>query len=431
MKKFIRLDLSFVKKFIAGEEIKKILPKISAAHKKLIERALPGGEFLGWVDLPENQLKKIQGIKKLAKEIKNNSDVFIVTGIGGSYLGGRAVIQALKGGTFKGENKPLVLFAGINISGSYLKELLEFIKGKSVYLNVISKSGATLEPALSFRILRDYMEKRYGKSCRKRIIATTDPEKGALNKMAQASGWKMLEIPADVGGRFSVFSPVGLLPIEVAGIDAEKMLSGAVEIKKRLFNKGFNENEALQYAGYRYALYKRGKIIEILANFDPKLSYISEWWKQLFGESEGKNKKGIFPASVNFTTDLHSLGQYIQDGKRNLFETFLWIDKHTSDIRVRKLKDNSDMLNYLAGKNFHYINEKAYRGTRLAHFEGSVPNFSLIMPELSEKFLGQLFYFFEFSVAISGCLLGINAFNQPGVEKYKKNMLSLLKPHKI
>lgn len=429
MGNYIHLDNSFIKKFVPDKEIKELLPKIHSAHNDLIKRNLPGREFLGWIDLPDKQLKKINEIKKLAREIKENAEILVVIGIGGSYLGAKAVIHALRPDYFgKTSAKPSVLFAGTNISGSYLLKLLDSIKNKSIYINVISKSGTTLEPALGFRVLKNTLKKKYGKNYKKRIIATTDPEAGALRKMAEEFKWKTLDIPPDVGGRFSVLSPVGLLPLETAGINTEELLLGAVKIKKRLFSrKSFNENMALQYACYRYALYKKGRAIEILANFEPALSYLAEWWRQLFGESEGKKGRGIFPTSVNFTCDLHSLGQYIQEGRRNLFETFLWINKPAGDIKVPETKDNLDGLNYLTGKNFNYINEKAYRGTALAHLEGGVPSFTLFIPELSPKFLGQLIYFFEFSVAISGCLLGVNAFNQPGVEKYKKNMLSLLR----
>lgn len=408
------------------EEIEKI-------HNNIHKNANSEKEFLGWVELPTNYDKEeFARIKKAAEKIQNNSDVLIVIGIGGSYLGARAVIEALTNSFYNLQSsskrkKPQILYVGNNISPVYMNDLLDLIENKDVSINVISKSGTTTEPAIAFRFLREVLENKYSaKEARERIFVTTDKEKGALKTLANTEKYETFVIPDNVGGRFSVLTAVGLLPIAVAGIDIEKLMAGAKFAQEKYSEPNVKYNECYQYALIRNLLFKSGKTTEILANYEPKLHYFTEWWKQLYGESEGKDKKGIFPAGVDLTTDLHSMGQYIQDGQRNLMETVLKINTNSSEITVKEDNQNLDGLNYLAGKTMGYINSKAMEGTIQAHVSGNVPNLLIEMDKLDEENIGELIYFFEKAVAISGNLLGVNPFNQPGVEEYKKNMFHLL-----
>ncbi|RKD33920.1 glucose-6-phosphate isomerase [Thermohalobacter berrensis] len=418
---------------IRQHELDNMKEQISIAHKFLHEKKGPGNDFLGWVDYPINYDKEeFSRIKEAAKKIRENSDVFIVVGIGGSYLGARAAIEALTHSFYnllpKEDRKtPEIYFVGNNISGTYLKHLLDVIKGKDVSINVISKSGTTTEPAIAFRVLRNYLEDKYGKEeARKRIFATTDKAKGALRTLSDQEGYETFVIPDDVGGRFSIFTPVGMLPMAVAGIDINKMMEGANAGREEYSIEDFDKNPCYQYAAVRNVLYRRGKAIEILVNYEPSLHYLSEWWKQLYGESEGKDGKGIFPASVNFSTDLHSLGQYIQDGRKHLFETVINVEKPTEDIEIPEDEKNLDNLNYLKGKTMDFVNKNAFEGTLIAHTDGNVPNLIINVPKIDAYYFGKLIYFFEKACGISGHLLGVNPFDQPGVEAYKKNMFALL-----
>lgn len=418
---------------IRDEEIKNALWQLKDAHNMLHNKTGAGNDFLGWIDLPVNYDKEeFNRVKAAAKRIRENSDVFIVIGIGGSYLGARAVIEAL-GHSFynmlpkEKRQGPEIYFVGNNISGTYVQHLLDLIEGKDISVNVISKSGTTTEPGIAFRIFKKYVEEKYGKEeAKKRIFATTDKEKGALRTLANEEGYETFIIPDDVGGRFSVLTPVGLLPIAVAGIDIDKLMEGAKDGREEYQNEDFESNIAYQYAIVRNILYRKGKQIEILANYEPSLHFISEWWKQLYGESEGKDQKGIFPASVDFSTDLHSLGQYVQDGSRILFETVLNVEKPKLDITLEAEETDLDGLNYLAGKTMSFVNNNAFKGTLLAHVDGGVPNLVITIPEINEYYIGKLLYFFEKACGISGYLLGVNPFDQPGVEAYKKNMFALL-----
>ena len=418
---------------IKDEEIKNALWQLKDAHNMLHNKTGAGNDFLGWIDLPVNYDKEeFNRVKAAAKRIRENSDVFIVIGIGGSYLGARAVIEAL-GHSFynmlpkEKRQGPEIYFVGNNISGTYVQHLLDLIEGKDISVNVISKSGTTTEPGIAFRIYKKYVEEKYGKEeAKKRIFATTDKEKGALRTLANEEGYETFIIPDDVGGRFSVLTPVGLLPIAVAGIDIDKLMEGAKDGREEYQNEDFESNIAYQYAIVRNILYRKGKQIEILANYEPSLHFISEWWKQLYGESEGKDQKGIFPASVDFSTDLHSLGQYVQDGSRILFETVLNVEKPKLDITLEAEETDLDGLNYLAGKTMSFVNNNAFKGTLLAHVDGGVPNLVITIPEINEYYIGKLLYFFEKACGISGYLLGVNPFDQPGVEAYKKNMFALL-----
>ncbi len=427
----LRFDYS--NSFVKEEEIKNLTPYIRTSHKLLHEKTGPGNDFLGWMDLPSKYDKdEFQRIKEVAKEIQSNSDIFLVVGIGGSYLGARAAIEALSHSFYnmlpKEKRKtPEIYYLGNNISTDYILDLLELIEGKDISVNVISKSGTTTEPAIAFRIIKEYMEERYGKEeARKRIIATTDKEKGALKILAEGEGYETFVIADNVGGRYSIFTPVGLLPIAVAGIDIDDLMRGAGSGEEDYSQEDLGKNQAYQYAAIRNILYKRGKDIEILVNYEPALNYLSEWWKQLYGESEGKEKKGIYPASVSFTTDLHSMGQYIQDGKRNLFETTINIEKPKKDIILKKAEEDLDGLNFLSGKTLDQVNKKAFEGTLKAHINGGVPNLIIRLAKLDAYHLGKLIYFFEKACAISGYLLGVNPFDQPGVEEYKRNMFQLL-----
>lgn len=427
----INLDYSKISNFISEAEIEEIKKEVVQAAKKLEEKTGEGNDFLGWLDLPVNYDKEeFRRIKESAERIKNNSEVLIVIGIGGSYLGARAVIECLTHSfynlvsNFK-RKTPEIYFAGQNISGKYLKDLIEVIGDRDFSVNVISKSGTTTEPAIAFRIFKEMLEKKYGEQAKDRIYATTDSSKGALKKLAIEKGYESFIIPDDVGGRFSVLTAVGLLPIAVAGLDIDELMKGAIEAREA-YKEEFEKNDCYKYVALRNILYRKNYKIELLANYEPRFHYISEWWKQLFGESEGKDGKGIFPAAVDLTTDLHSMGQYIQDGRRNLFETVINVENLEKDIFVEEVSEDLDSLNYLAGKDMSFINRKAYEGTLLAHIDGGTPNIVLNIPEVNEYNIAYLIYFFEKACAVSGYVLGVNPFNQPGVESYKKNMFALL-----
>ena len=428
MENRININYDNLKKFISENELDKVQKKVDIAHKLLVERNGPGNEFLGWLDLPYQDIGEIPHFMETVDAIRKDADVFICIGIGGSYLGAKSVIEALAPHFSKtNQKKPNIIFAGHHIDGQYLHELVQFMQDKNCWLNVISKSGTTTEPGIAFRVLKKMMEEKYGVTgARKRIVAVTDKSEGALRKLAEKEKYTTFVIPDDVGGRFSVLTPVGLLPIAAAGFDVHALIQGAKDMAESLHSSDIYQNIANLYAALRYLLYSKGKTIEILSNFNPKLIFLAEWWKQLYGESEGKDHKGIFPASANFTTDLHSLGQYIQDGLRNIFETFLITASAKSDVKVPTDSENLDGLNYLADKFFHEINYQAYKGTSQAHIDGGVPNFTIQIPEINEYWLGQLIYFFEKAVGVSGYMLGVNPFIQPGVEAYKNNMFKLL-----
>lgn len=419
---------------ITQKSILEYKEQVENMHKDLHRRANHENDFVGWLELPTNYDKKeFARIKKAAKKIKKESDILVVIGIGGSYLGARAVIESLTSSFYnmlsdKQRKYPQILYVGNNLSPNYINELIDYIGNKDFSVNVISKSGTTTEPAIAFRIFREILENKYGiDEARSRIYATTDKEKGALKTLADNEGYEQFVVPDNIGGRYSVLTAVGLLPIAVAGIDIDKLMEGARIGQERYNDSNLKYNECYQYAVARNILYKARKNIEILVNYEPKMHYFTEWWKQLFGESEGKDKKGIFPAGVDFTTDLHSMGQYIQEGKRNLFETVIAIENPNTDIKIHPDDDNLDGLNYLAGKGLDYVNKKAMEGTIKAHVTGNVPNMLIKMEQLDEKNIGELIYFFEKACAMSGMLLGVNPFNQPGVEEYKKNMFKLLK----
>ena len=419
---------------ITKKSILEYKQKVEKIHKDLHERANLEDDFAGWVELPTNYDKKeFARIKKAAKKIKKESDILVVIGIGGSYLGARAVIEALTHTFYnmlpdKQRKFPQILYVGNNLSPNYINDLIEYIGNKDFSVNVISKSGTTTEPAIAFRIFREILENKYGiEEARSRIYATTDKEKGALKTLAENEGYETFIVPDNVGGRYSVLTAVGLLPIATAGIDIDKLMEGARLAQERYDDPDLKYNECYQYAVARNILYKEKKNIEILVNYEPKMHYFTEWWKQLFGESEGKQKKGIFPAGVDFTTDLHSMGQYIQEGRRNLFETVISIENSASDMVIHPDDDNLDGLNYLAGKGLDFVNKKAMEGTIKAHVTGEVPNIVLHVEKLDAENMGELIYFFEKACSMSGMILGINPFNQPGVEEYKKNMFKLLK----
>lgn len=418
---------------IKQEEILKYKEQVENIHQNLNQRANDEKDFVGWLELPTNYDKEeFSKIKKAAEKIQKESDILVVIGIGGSYLGARAVIESLTSSFYnmlaeEQRKFPQILYVGNNLSPNYLNELIEYIGNKDFSVNVISKSGTTTEPAVAFRIFREILENKYGiDEARSRIYATTDKEKGALKTLADNEGYETFVVPDNIGGRYSVLTAVGLLPIAVAGIDIDKLMQGARIGQERYNDSNLKYNECYQYAVVRNILYKEDKKIEILVNYEPKMHYFTEWWKQLFGESEGKEQKGIFPAGVDFTTDLHSMGQYIQEGERNLFETVVAIDKPNTDIKLNPDDDNLDGLNYLAGKGLDYVNKKAMEGTIKAHVTGNVPNVQITMEKLDEANLGELIYFFEKACAVSGMILGVNPFNQPGVEEYKKNMFKLL-----
>lgn len=400
--------------------------KAMKAFDSLIKKNGSGNDFLGWIDRPVDYDKEeFERIKKAGEKIQASSDVLVSIGIGGSYLGIKATEFALDS-YFSSDRKVKLIYAGHNLSGEYLSELLEYLKDKDYSLNVISKSGTTTEPAIAFRFLKEAIEEKYGKEgAKERIFATTDRKKGALKELADAEGYETFVIPDDIGGRFSVISAVGLLPLAAAGIDIDEFMAG-FKLGYDKYKENSFENEAIKYAAVRNMLYEDGKDIEVLVNYEPKLQYIAEWWKQLYGESEGKDGCGIFPVSVNNTTDLHSLGQIIQDGKRNLFESVIEVKNPKKDIKVKEDKDNLDGLNYLAGKSLSFINKQAMEGTTIAHVKGEVPNIRIILDEVSAKSIGELYYFFEIAVGVSGYMLGVNPFNQPGVEEYKSQMFKLL-----
>lgn len=428
-----KITLDYSKTGLPAHELDCLEKQVSLAHEMLHEKTGAGNDFLGWIDLPvDYDHEEFNRIKKAAEKIKADSDVLIVIGIGGSYLGARACIEALTHTFYNSLSKeqrklPQVFFVGNNISGTYLRNLLDVCEGKEVSVNVISKSGTTTEPAIAFRVFKKYMEDKYGKEeAKKRIFATTDANRGALLTLAKEEGYETFVIPDDVGGRFSVLTAVGLLPIAVAGIDIEEMMQGAAEGRSEYSNADVKENACYQYAAVRNALLRKGKNVEILVNYEPCLQYFGEWWKQLYAESEGKDNKGIFPSSLNFSTDLHSLGQYVQDGQRMLFETVLNVQSPKLDVVLEEEPVDLDGLNYLAGQTMDFVNKKAFEGTLLAHVDGGVPNLVLNIPELNAFTMGKLIYFFEKACGISGYLLGVNPFDQPGVEEYKKNMFALL-----
>lgn len=429
----INFDYSKAIGFLSQKEVDAMQQYVDVAHNMIHEKTGLGNDFLGWVDLPVDYDKEeFDRILKSAEKIKSDSDVLLVIGIGGSYLGSRAAIDmvshSFRNNLSKDERKaPEIYFVGNNISSTYMMDLLDIIKNKDVSINIISKSGTTTEPAIAFRIFKDYLEKKYGKEeAAKRIYATTDAKRGALRKLADEEGYETFIIPDDVGGRFSVLTAVGLLPIAAAGLDIESMMKGAQDAREEFKTADLKTNHSYQYAVVRNVLHRKGKDIELLVNYEPSLHYVSEWWKQLYGESEGKDQKGIFPASVDFSTDLHSMGQYVQDGKRILFETVLNVENCKRNITIEEADVDLDGLNYLAGKTVDFVNHKAFQGTLLAHTDGQVPNLIVNIPQLDEYNFGYLVYFFEKACAISGYLLGVNPFDQPGVEDYKKNMFALL-----
>ena len=429
----VTFDYSKTGAFISAAEVDYMKKLTLDAKDLLVSKTGAGNDFLGWIDLPVDYDKEeFARIKKAAEKIQNDSEVLLVIGIGGSYLGARAAIEFL-GHSFANivdksiRKSPEIYFCGNSISSTYLKHLMDVIGDRDFSINMISKSGTTTEPAIAFRVFKAILEKKYGKEeAAKRIYATTDKARGSLKNLANEEGYETFVVPDDVGGRFSVLTAVGLLPIAVSGADIDKLMEGAASGRKRALEASFEENDALQYAALRNILLRKGKTIEILANYEPSVHYISEWWKQLYGESEGKDQKGIFPASVDLTTDLHSMGQYIQDGARIIFETVLNVEKSREEIIIGEEPVDLDGLNYLAGQTVDFVNKSAMNGTILAHTDGQVPNFVVNIPEVNEFYLGELFYMFEFACGVSGYLLGVNPFNQPGVESYKKNMFALL-----
>lgn len=423
----IQFDYSKTCNFIGKEEVSALYPQACEALKSLKNGTSKGNDFLGWLDLPANITpEEIKDIEQTAADLRARTQVLVVIGIGGSYLGARAVIESLSGSFHNYDKAAMkVIFAGHNIGEDYYHELLAYLEEKEFSLCVISKSGTTTEPAIAFRLLKDLLEKKVGKAeAGKRIVAITDAAKGALRTLADREGYKTFIIPDNVGGRFSVLTPVGLLPIAVAGFDIKELVKGAVDMRAASLNS--ENNIAIEYASVRTALYRKGFAVELLANFNPKLHFIGEWWKQLYGESEGKENKGIFPAGVDFTTDLHSMGQYIQEGVRMLMETVISVEKPDYKILIPAEEANLDKLNFLAGKHVDEVNKMAELGTQIAHVDGGVPNMKIVMPALNAFYVGQLFYFFELACGISGCLLGVNPFDQPGVEAYKNNMFALL-----
>ncbi len=432
MKKVL-FDDSAAKAFVSADEIKNMEKLVLTAKEELVTKTGAGNDFLGWIELPSKYNKaEFARIKKAAEKIQSDSDVLLVIGIGGSYLGARAAIDFLRHSFYnnipKSKRKtPEIYYVGNSISTQYMAHLKDVIGDRDFSINMISKSGTTTEPAIAFRVFKKMLIDKYGKKeAAKRIYATTDKARGALKKVADEEGYEEFVVPDDIGGRFSVLTAVGLLPIAVSGADLDLLMKGARDMKKVCLEAEYEKNPALKYAAVRNILLRKGKSIEILANYEPALHYIAEWWKQLYGESEGKDQKGIFPASVDLTTDLHSMGQFIQDGQRTLFETVMELDGADCDIVIEKEDVDLDGLNYLAGKTVDFVNKSAMKGTCLAHTDGGVPQLKIYIPDRTEYSLGQLFYFFEFACGVSGYLLGVNPFNQPGVESYKKNMFALL-----
>ena len=419
--------------FVADHEVENMKKITMDAKELLVSKTGPGNDFLGWIDLPVDYDKEeFARIKKAAAKIQSDSEVLLVIGIGGSYLGARAAIEFLRHGFYNMISKeqrktPEIYFVGNSISSTYLKNLVDVIGDRDFSINMISKSGTTTEPAIAFRVLKEMMEKKYGKEeAAKRIYATTDKARGSLKSLATEEGYETFVVPDDVGGRFSVLTAVGLLPIAVSGADIDKLMEGAAAGRELALNSAFEDNDALKYAALRNIMLRKGKAIEILCNYEPAVHYVSEWWKQLYGESEGKDQRGIFPASVDLTTDLHSMGQFIQDGTRNMFETVINVEQSRETITINEEPVDLDGLNYLAGQTVDFVNKSAMNGTILAHTDGQVPNFKIKVPEMNEFYLGERFYFFEFVCGVSGYILGVNPFNQPGVESYKKNMFALL-----
>lgn len=430
MSKVVHFDASKLTPFVHENELKEMQAMVTAADKELREGTGAGSDFRGWIDLPINYDKdEFDRIKKAAKKIQNDSEVLVGIGIGGSYLGAQASIEFLNS-SFYGREKekyPTVVFCGNSLSGSYLYDLLEWLGYKDFSINIISKSGTTTEPSIAFRVLKDKLIKKYGKEeAAKRIYATTDRAKGALKTEADAEGYEEFVVPDDIGGRFSVLSAVGLLPIAVAGGDIDAMMKGAADARAAYTDPDVSEDNPYQYAALRNILYRKGYTTELLENYEPSLRMFGEWWKQLMGESEGKDQKGIYPSSANFTTDLHSLGQYIQEGRRNLMETVIRVENPEHDVTIPDDKENLDQLNFLSGKTMNYVNDRAYEGVVLAHTDGGVPVMTVDIENQSAHTLGYLIYWFELAVGISGYLNGINPFNQPGVESYKRNMFGLL-----
>jgi glucose-6-phosphate isomerase len=425
----ITFDYTKALKFIGETEMNEMEQSVMDAHQQLNDGTGLGNDYIGWLRWPVNYDKEeYERIKKCASKIRRESDVFIVIGIGGSYLGARAAIEMLSS-PFDALNnkKPLIIYAGNSLSSTYLAELLSFIKDKDVSINVISKSGTTTEPAIAFRFLKSFLETKYGKNeAKERIYVTTDASKGTLKSLAMKEGYESFVIPDNIGGRYSVLTPVGLLPMAVSGIDIDMVMKGANDAMLEYSNNTVSNNQCYQYATIRNILYGKGKKVELITTYEPRLQFFSEWWKQLYGESEGKMLKGLFPASVTYSTDLHSMGQYVQDGERIIFETVLQVGKPNQDLLLTKVEGDIDGLNFLDGQNVSYVNNKAFEGTLLAHTDGSVPNLVINIPCLNEYYLGYLVYFFEKACAISGYLLGVNPFDQPGVEAYKKNMFALL-----
>lgn len=429
----VTFDYSKADTFISKEEVEFMKKATEDAKEVLVSKTGAGNDFLGWIDLPVNYDKEeFARIKQAAGKIQSDSEVLLVIGIGGSYLGARAAIEFLRHSFYNMVDKsirktPEIYFVGNSISSTYMKHLVDVIGDRDFSINMISKSGTTTEPAIAFRVFKEMAEKKYGKAeAAKRIYATTDKARGSLKGLAAEEGYETFVVPDDVGGRFSVLTAVGLLPIAVSGADIDKLMEGAADGRKKALELSYEENDALQYAAIRNILLRKGKEIEVLANYEPNVHYVSEWWKQLYGESEGKDQKGIFPASVDLTTDLHSMGQFIQDGTRIMFETVIDLESSREEILIQEEPVDLDGLNYLAGKSVDFVNKSAMNGTILAHTDGQVPNLMVHVPEVNEFYLGQLFYFFEFACGVSGYLLGVNPFNQPGVESYKKNMFALL-----
>ena len=429
----VTFDYSKASSFIADHEVEFMKKQTCDAKDLLVSKTGAGNDFLGWIDLPVDYDKEeFDRIKKAAAKIQSDSDVLLVVGIGGSYLGARAAIEFLRHSFYNVVDKsvrktPEIYFCGNSISSTYLKDLMDVIGDRDFSINMISKSGTTTEPAIAFRVFKEICEKKYGKEeAAKRIYATTDKARGSLKKLATEEGYETFVVPDDVGGRFSVLTAVGLLPIAVSGADIDKLMEGAASGRKAALENAFEDNDALKYAAIRNILLRKGKTIEVLANYEPSIHFVSEWWKQLYGESEGKDQKGIFPASVDLTTDLHSMGQFIQDGARILFETVINLEQSRETIIIGEEPVDLDGLNYLAGQTVDFVNKSAMNGTILAHTDGQIPNLMINIPEANEFYLGQLFYFFEFACGVSGYLLGVNPFNQPGVESYKKNMFALL-----
>ena len=431
--KNVGFDRSGTRSFITEEELVNLKGTVMQAKETLVSKSGAGNDFLGWIDLPTAyDREEFDRIKKAAEKIRSDSEVLLVIGIGGSYLGARAAIEFLRHSFFNSVSRnirkaPEIYYVGNNISTTYMVHLKEVIGDRDFSINMISKSGTTTEPAIAFRVFKKLLIDKYGREeANRRIYATTDKARGALKKVATEEGYESFIVPDDVGGRFSVLTAVGLLPIAVSGADIDKLLSGAAAMREQCLKCGYEENAALQYAAVRNILLRKGKSIEILANYEPSLHYVSEWWKQLYGESEGKDQRGIFPAAVDLTTDLHSMGQFIQDGQRTMFETVMELEDSGCEILLEKEEVDLDGLNYLAGKSVDFVNKSAMKGTKLAHTDGGVPVLGITIPDRSEYSLGQLFYFFEFACGVSGYILGVNPFNQPGVEFYKKNMFALL-----